>query len=89
MVEELFNYNIRVQQKPRKKYKKRKELKKATTGSVSATAAVETSEDSNSDSEVLTLEQWKNWFDFGDEDEIVSESSPYSDEQSDSDDNSM
>jgi len=79
----------RVQQKPRKKYKKRKDLKKTTTSSASATAVVETSEDSNSDSEVLALEQWDSWFDFGDGDEIVSESSPDSDEQSDSDDNSM
>ena len=77
-----------MRQKPRKRYKKRRDLKKPTTSSASATAAVETSEDSNSDSKILALVQWDSWFDFGDKDEIVSESSPDSDEQSDSDDNS-
>ena len=67
----------RVQQKPRKIYKKRKDLKKATTSSLTAstTASGESStSNEDSDSEVLALEQWDSWFDFDVTDEIVSES---------------
>ena len=67
----------RVQQKPRKIYKKRKDLKKATTSSITAstTASGESStSNEDSDSEVLALEQWDSWFDFDVTDEIVSES---------------
>ena len=67
----------RVQQKPRKIYKKRKDLKKATTSSITASTTASggsSTSNENSDSEVLALEQWDSWFDFDVTDEIVSES---------------
>ena len=62
-------------------------MKKATTSSTAAStiASGESTSSEDFNSEVLTLEQWDNWFDFDVTDEIVSESSQNSDTQSESD----
>ena len=67
----------RVQQKPRKRYKK---IKPKQTSSAKALTDNSSESDEDSDnSELLTL--WDDWFDFNSDDEIVSDTSTNSDSE--------
>ena len=67
----------RVQQKPRKHYKKRKP--KQTSSAKALTDNGSESDEDSDNSELLTL--WDDWFDFNSDDEIVSDTSTNSDSE--------